>query len=119
MSFEQDKTLYTARHARLIEALHNLSHWCAKRAEGEHDDDTTMTILLNIPQKYTLYDQGISNFITENAASIALNPLFFNIFTMFCLPQGFIEWQYISMPTQSKGFISLTMNLAMSVPVFS
>jgi hypothetical protein len=23
-----------------------LSHWCAKRAEGEHDDDTTMTMLL-------------------------------------------------------------------------
>jgi hypothetical protein len=46
MSFEQDKILYTARHARLIEALHNLSHWCAKRAEGEHDDDTTMTMLL-------------------------------------------------------------------------
>jgi hypothetical protein len=46
MSFEQDKILYTARHARLIEALHNLSHWCAKRAEGEYDDDTTMTMLL-------------------------------------------------------------------------
>jgi hypothetical protein len=46
MSFEQDKILYTARHARLIEALHNLSHWCAKRAEGEHDDDTTITMLL-------------------------------------------------------------------------
>jgi hypothetical protein len=45
MSFEQDKILYTARHARLIEALHNLSHWCAKRAEGEYDDYTTMTML--------------------------------------------------------------------------
>jgi len=46
MSFEQDKTIYTARHTRLIEALHNLSHWCAKRAEGEYDDYTTMTMLL-------------------------------------------------------------------------
>lgn len=46
MSNEQNTVLYTARHARLIEALHNLSHWCAKRAEGEYDDYTTMTMLL-------------------------------------------------------------------------
>jgi hypothetical protein len=46
MSYEQNKILYTARRNRLNEGLHTLSQWCAKRAEGEYDDDTTMTMLL-------------------------------------------------------------------------
>jgi hypothetical protein len=46
MPYEQDKALYTARHTRLIEGLHTLSQWCAKRAEGDYDDYTTMTMLL-------------------------------------------------------------------------
>jgi hypothetical protein len=46
MSHEQDKLLYTARRNRLNEGLRTLSEWCAKRAEGDYDDYTTITILL-------------------------------------------------------------------------
>lgn len=46
MPYEQDKALYTARRTRLIEGLRTLSQWCAKRAEGDYDDYTTMTMLL-------------------------------------------------------------------------
>jgi hypothetical protein len=46
MSNEQNAVLYTARRNRLNEGLRTISEWCAKRAEGNYDDSTTITILL-------------------------------------------------------------------------
>ena len=39
------KLICDARKARLSEALQTLSKWCAKRSEGDHDEDTTLTML--------------------------------------------------------------------------
>jgi hypothetical protein len=46
MSNEQYTVLYTARRNRLNEGLCTISDWCAKRAEGNYDDSTTITMLL-------------------------------------------------------------------------
>lgn len=46
MSNEQNTVLYTARRNRLNEGLRTISEWCAKRAEGNYDDSTTITMLL-------------------------------------------------------------------------
>ena len=37
--------IYAARKQRLNEGLLSLSEWCAARAAGNHDDDTTLTLL--------------------------------------------------------------------------
>jgi hypothetical protein len=46
MSNEQNTVLYNARRNRLNEGLRTISDWCAKRAEGDYDDSTTITMLL-------------------------------------------------------------------------
>jgi hypothetical protein len=46
MSNERNTVLYTARRNRLNEGLRTISDWCAKRAEGDYDDSTTITMLL-------------------------------------------------------------------------
>ena len=37
--------IYAARKARLNRDLVIIGNWCIKRAEGNHDQDTTMTML--------------------------------------------------------------------------
>ncbi len=46
MSNEQNTVLYTARRNRLNEGLRTISEWCTKRAEGDYDESTTITMLL-------------------------------------------------------------------------
>ncbi len=46
MSNEQNAVLYTARRNRLNEGLRTISEWCTKRAEGDYDESTTITMLL-------------------------------------------------------------------------
>lgn len=38
-------TIDEARDARLKMGLLNLAHWCFQRAAGDHDDETTLTML--------------------------------------------------------------------------
>lgn len=40
-----DPAIETARTERLKLGLHNLAAWCHARAEGEHDNETTLTML--------------------------------------------------------------------------
>ena len=65
-----DSIIKAARHTRLIHGLYSISAWCASRADGEHDDETTMTML----QKKT---SDLSHAIDKagwNAASDFLKP---------------------------------------------
>lgn len=40
-----DAAVEQARQERLREGLKNLAAWCEKRVEGNHDSDTTLTML--------------------------------------------------------------------------
>ena len=65
-----DSIIKASRHTRLIQGLYSISAWCASRAAGEHDDETTMTML----QKKT---SDLSHAIDRagwNAASDFLKP---------------------------------------------